>query len=358
MMQNRPLVQWSFLQYKKNGKGSATSPTACFMHSATQIGSKILIYGGCNYEGEALGQLFLYDTTSFLWSSPSDSSDFQEDHPGSRYGHTATLIEMHPPKLLVYGGIVGGGTYEFDAPDSLDTSIDNSGPSFLTWRKRKGKKTNNMVEELDENVYILTLNAERWSWHKPIIQSSTNSNPSTPTKGGSTNFTSILSKTQKPVSRCEHTAVKTGTNEITIFGGWNANPLNDLWTFNFMELEWKILITSGIQPRPRYRHTCEFHANKLYILGGSDNKDDVAEDGRNLGFHVLSLENMAWTHPNISGSNPFPRSGHSSALIGAKSIAVFGGRRNQTVRNHLLISYVSVLIFTFFFSVCRACSMI
>lgn len=43
-----PLVQWSFLQFKKTvNKGSA--PINCFLHSATQIGSKILIYGGCDY---------------------------------------------------------------------------------------------------------------------------------------------------------------------------------------------------------------------------------------------------------------------------------------------------------------------
>ena len=46
---NGPLVQWSFLQYKKqsNGINNNSEPIECFLHSATQIGSKILIYGGC-----------------------------------------------------------------------------------------------------------------------------------------------------------------------------------------------------------------------------------------------------------------------------------------------------------------------
>jgi len=326
MMENRPLVQWSFLQYKKNPKGgSVAAPTACFMHSATQIGSKILVYGGCNLDGEALDQLFLYDSTSFLWSSPHNSSDFQEDHPGSRYGHSATLVEMHPPKLLVYGGIVGGGTFEFDAPDSFDTAggDNDSVPSFLSWSQRKGKQNNNITEELDENVYLLTLNAEKWTWYKPIVQHT--NGISTPVK------TAGNGNGHKPLPRTEHTACKTATNEITIFGGWNSKPLNDLWTFNYVELEWKILITSGIQPRPRYRHTSELLGNKLYILGGSDNEQDNPELSRNLGFHILSMETMTWSHPNIAGTNPFPRSGHASALIGAKSIAIFGGKRNATV---------------------------
>lgn len=109
-MGDRPLVQWSFFQFKSkkgSGKKELSAPSPCFLHSATQIGSKILIYGGCDYFGEALNQLFIYDTATFQWSAPSDAeSNFQEDHPGCRYGHSATLVEMHPPKIMIYGGMV------------------------------------------------------------------------------------------------------------------------------------------------------------------------------------------------------------------------------------------------------------
>lgn len=107
-MEDRPLVQWSFFQIKKNSKKDCPlAPVPCFLHSVTQIGSKILLYGGCNYSGEALNQMLLYDTSTFQFVSPSSTeSDFQEDHPGSRYGHSAVLVEMHPPKIMVYGGIV------------------------------------------------------------------------------------------------------------------------------------------------------------------------------------------------------------------------------------------------------------
>jgi N-acetylneuraminic acid mutarotase len=79
----------------------------------------------------------------------------------------------------------------------------------------------------------------------------------------------------------------------------------------------------------RYRHTAEVVGNKMYILGGSDNGDDCAEGAKHLSLHELSLETMQWSHPTLSGSNPFPRSGHSSAVIGAQSVAVFGGRRSK-----------------------------
>ena len=80
-MEDRPLVQWSFLQFKKTSK-TGIAPTQCFLHSATQIGSKILIYGGCDYHGEAQKQLFLYDTSTHNWSIPVNGEEFQEDNPG------------------------------------------------------------------------------------------------------------------------------------------------------------------------------------------------------------------------------------------------------------------------------------
>eukprot|EP01035_Chromulina_nebulosa_P023739 gene23739-30786_t len=305
-MEDRPLVQWSFLQFKKLTK-KGTAPIPCFLHSATQIGSKILLYGGCDYNGEAQSQLFLYDTSNYQWSAPVDGSDFQEDHPGPRYGHTATLIEMHPPKIMIYSGISGTGTFEFDEPDTVDgsekiTSSDKIARSFMSWR-RKGRK-NHAIEEPDDAVYFLSLKVDSWIWSKPLVHGS---------------------RENKPTPRCEHTACKTSANEVTIFGGWTEKPMNDVWAFNFVDMEWRAIGTSGIQPRPRYRHTAEVIGVKMFVLGGSENGEDVSDGSRHLNVHELNLQTLEWSHPALRGVNPFPRSGHGSAVIGAKSIAVFGG---------------------------------
>ena len=194
-MNEKPLVQWTFLQYKKAGRrGSAATvtPVQGFLQTATQIGSKILIYGGCSYFGDAQRQLLIYDTVTYQWVAPNDAADFQEDHPGARYGHTATLVEMHPPKIMVWGGMINGGTFEFDAPDGMDNP--DGGPSsierpFMSWR-RKGKQ-NKLIEETDEAVYFLELNAESWKWSKPLVHGN---------------------RASKPSPRAEHSACKSGVN--------------------------------------------------------------------------------------------------------------------------------------------------
>eukprot|EP00607_Mallomonas_marina_P011061 CAMPEP_0182423810 /NCGR_PEP_ID=MMETSP1167-20130531/9879_1 /TAXON_ID=2988 /ORGANISM="Mallomonas Sp, Strain CCMP3275" /LENGTH=515 /DNA_ID=CAMNT_0024603093 /DNA_START=62 /DNA_END=1606 /DNA_ORIENTATION=+ len=335
----KDIVPWIFLQPKKLQKSSF--PTQCFLHSCTQIGSKILIYGGSDYNGEAIRQLFIFDTISLEWSVPTDESEFQEDHPGSRYGHTATLIGLHPPKIFVYGGMVGRtNTYEFDSPDGMEAQGDARSQvrSFMNWRRR-GKK-NGIGEEADDSVYFLEMTADKWKWNKPL------------TIGG---------RAARPIARAEHSASKSSTNEMTIFGGWTDRPSNEMWIFHTVDLEWRQVTpeavggerergregetmtgSGSVWPRPRYRHTSEVIGGELYILGGADNGSDVAEGARHLSLHVYNYSRCEWRHPSLSGANPFPRSGHDSEVIGGRSIVVFGGKRsNEVYLNDIILIDIS-----------------
>ena len=118
-----------------NQKKEPVAPSRCFLQSCTQIGSKMLLYGGSDKDGpesyhkiypfmlfsfhyptwfllhtnhnnvlcclgEPLDTLFLYDSINFQWSRPKGSYEDQEDYPGPRYGHTATLIDMHVSTYL------------------------------------------------------------------------------------------------------------------------------------------------------------------------------------------------------------------------------------------------------------------
>jgi hypothetical protein len=242
-----PLVQWQFLQIKKAQKNSI--PTPCLLQSCTQIGSKMLIYGGCSYHGDPMSQLFVYDTVTFQWSAPNNASDFQEDHPGTRYGHTATLVDMHPPRILVYGGMIGLTTFEFDSPEIADNDspASDNDASFMARQfmnqRRKGKNKN-LAEEADNGVFFLELNSDSWTWSKPLISHKTG---------------------LVPQARAEHSASKIGTNAIAYFGGWTDKPTNDLWVLDYVALEWSRPAVSGIEPRPRYRHTSEVRCDMIYI---------------------------------------------------------------------------------------------
>lgn len=322
----RPPTKWTYLQYKK-GINKSNVPIDCFLHSATRIGSKILYYGGVNIYGEPLNQLFLYDTTRLSWIPPTEPFLHQEGFPGARYGHSSTLIAMHPPKVLIWGGSTNGGTFEFDIPDSVDN--EGSHPTitanpFMSVR-RQGRK-NKFIEETDENIYFLELNDSTWLWSKPTLTSK---------------------QSPKPLPRNEHSMCKIGANEVLMFGGWTSKPMNDVWIFNFTDLTWAQQACSGIQPRPRYRHTAEVLGTSMFILGGSDTVTDESDGCSYLSIHELNIETMQWSHPILSGVNPFPRSGHGSAVVGASIIAIFGGKRNDEIYlNDLILIDTSSYICT------------
>jgi hypothetical protein len=300
-------IQWSFLQYKNSGKGEA--PSDCHMHSSTQIGTKILFFGGANSNGEPLNKLYIYDSTKSVWSKPSEESN-SDQHPGPRYGHTATLLGIHPPKIFIWGGMTSVGTYEFDEPEDMEDSRSSSIIDSFVKTRKKGKKASTNLEN-DDSVYFLELNGASWSWTRPIVNGS---------------------KLSRPAPRTDHSACKISANEVAIFGGWTDHATNDSWIFNFVDCEWKELATSGIHPKARYRHTAEVLGLKMFILGGSNTPDDVADGCNYLSVHELDLTTMQWSHPLLVGSNPFPRSGHSSAVVGASMIAIFGGKRNNEVK--------------------------
>lgn len=124
-----------------------------------------------------------------------------------RYGHSATLVEMHPPKIMIYGGLNGSNTFEFESPISAGPSLldqDIMERSSMISRRRQGRR-NTTIEEPDDSIYFLSLQSDRWIWNKPLIHG---------TAG------------DKPAGRCEHSACKTSTNEITIFGGMTYSSTN------------------------------------------------------------------------------------------------------------------------------------
>ena len=139
--------------------------------------------------------------------------------------------------------------------DGIDESSISRKFTLSKNAKRKGKQKA-QSEEYDDGVYFLELRKDSWAWSKPLI---------------------LGPRSSQPPMRADHCAAKTNTNEVTVFGGWvnSKGPTNDLWIFNFVDSEWKQGTTSGIQPRPRYRHTCEVIGRKLFILGGSDNSGAI-----------------------------------------------------------------------------------
>lgn len=96
-------------------------------------------------------------------------------------------------------------------------------------------------------------------------------------------------------------------------------------------MTWKTFYTAGNTPSPRSRHTATLVKNQLFVIGGGNDESTVYND-----VYILDIDSGQWSKPNIKGSPPIPRWGHSSISIGP-NIYIFGGNDGKRMLNDVNI---------------------
>jgi amphiphysin len=111
--------------------------------------------------------------------------------------------------------------------------------------------------------------------------------------------------------------------------------------------KWEKLMTTGIKPSPRDKHSAVLWGKKVVIFGGFGpatgagefSEDSEDEEDQSIKFtwfndvYVFDTDSNSWEAPNISLiGGPVPRAAHS-ATIYKDSMIIFGGKdskaRNQ-----------------------------
>ena len=192
------VLQWERSEFPHDGTDRCT-PEPSFLHSATQVGGKFVTYGGCSHAGDALSQLLVFDCDTKEWTAPAERIGVQGDEPAPRYGHSATLVSMTPPQMLVFGGMQGqsGADFEQGPTGSGGAGGQTKGPHSRArmWVEGGagggGAAAGGSVqpEEPSNEVFLLetTADSSGWSWSKPFVRSQL-----------------------RPRARSEHTATKVG----------------------------------------------------------------------------------------------------------------------------------------------------
>lgn len=135
--------------------------------------------------------------------------------------------------------------------------------------------------------------------------------------------------------RVNHAAVAIG-DRIYSFGGYctgenyeTTTPM-DVHVLDTMSLRWRLVqfeeSPSRIIPYQRYGHTAVAFDENAYIWGGRNDKDGAC----NVLYGFNSNTNC-WFKPNVIGTVPNARDGHSACVINNKMF-VFGGYEEETDR--------------------------
>ncbi|XP_061986715.1 acyl-CoA-binding domain-containing protein 4-like isoform X1 [Populus nigra] len=126
---------------------------------------------------------------------------------------------------------------------------------------------------------------------------------------------------EAPVSRGGHSVTLVGSRLI-IFGGEDRNRklLNNVYALDLETMTWDVVATKQTPPAPRFDHTAAINGDRYLLIFGGCSHSIFFND-----LHVLDLQTMEWSQPEVQGDLVTPRAGHSGVTIGENWYIVGGG---------------------------------
>ncbi|CAN0910566.1 Acyl-CoA-binding domain-containing protein 6 [Linum grandiflorum] len=238
-------------------------PSARYKHAAAFGDDRLYVYGGSR-NGRYLSDIQAFDFGSLAWYSLK-------------------------PKFELDGSKVEENGSQESLPATSDHSMVKWGNKLLLLSGHSKASSDSMI------VYLIDLETQQC--HMPE------------TSGKS------------PSARGGYSATLVGSS-LVIFGGEDRSRklLNDIHTLNLETLTWELVQTMQTPPSPRFDHTAAVHAGRYLVVFGGCSHSIFFND-----LHMLDLQTMEWTQPEIRGDLVNPRAGHAGITIDENWYIVGGG---------------------------------
>ncbi|KAI4352662.1 hypothetical protein L6164_006890 [Bauhinia variegata] len=265
---------------------SGARPVARYKHAAAVVDEKLYVSGG-NRNGRNLPGVQVFDLRSLTWSNLKlKPNDNKNDKSGS--------------------------------PEVLPAT---SGHNMIRWENKLlllgGNSKNNFDKLIVQYIDLET------SLHGYIVTSGT-----------------------IPVARTGQSTTLVGSRVI-VFGGEDINKklLNDVYILDLESMTWDAIKTTQTPPAPRYDHTAIMHGERYLLIFGGCSHSVFFND-----LHVLDLQTMEWSQPQIQGDVVSPRAGHAGITID-ESWFIVGGGDNRSGCPETLVLNMSKLVWSVLTSV-------
>ncbi|XP_024989596.1 acyl-CoA-binding domain-containing protein 6-like [Cynara cardunculus var. scolymus] len=265
-------------------------PLARYKHAAVVIDEKLYIVGGSR-NGRYLSDVQALDLRNLSWSTIKLSTQSEADN--IRDGR---LLEVFPAI---------------------------SGHSMLKWGNRL-LLLGGHSKDTSDNITVRFIDLE-------------------------SRVSGVMEATGKiPVARGGQSVSLVGS-KLIMFGGEDRQRrlLNDVNVLDLETMIWNVAETTQSPPAPRFDHTAAVHVDRyLQIFGGCSHSTFFND------LHVLDLETLEWSHPQVQGNLVSPRAGHAGVSIDEKWFIV-GGGDNKSGALETLVLDMSKLILSVLTSVER-----
>ncbi|KAH6763516.1 Galactose oxidase/kelch repeat superfamily protein, partial [Perilla frutescens var. hirtella] len=130
-------------------------------------------------------------------------------------------------------------------------------------------------------------------------------------------------------------------SKIIMFGGEDRHRrlLNDVHVLDLETMTWSAVETTQTPPSPRFDHAAALHAERyLFIFGGCSHSVFYND------LHVLDLETMEWSRPQLQGDLVTPRAGHAGVAVEGNWYIVGGGDNKSGALETLVINMSKLVV--------------
>ncbi|KAK1416600.1 hypothetical protein QVD17_32391 [Tagetes erecta] len=265
-------------------------PLARYKHGAVVIDEKLYIVGGSR-NGRQLSDIQALDLINLSWSKIKMNTQSQADNIKS-----GVLLEAFPA---------------------------TSGHSMVKWGN-KLLLLGGFSKDTSDNVTVRFIDLESQA-------------------------TGIMEATGKiPVARGGQSVTLVGS-KLIMFGGEDKHRrlLNDVNVLDLETMIWNVAETTKTPPAPRCDHTAAVHVDRYLLIFGGCSHSTFFND-----LHVLDMETLEWSQPQIQGNLVIPRAGHAGVSVDEKWFIV-GGGDSKTGALETLVLDMSMLVLSVLTSVER-----
>ncbi|KAF3434112.1 hypothetical protein FNV43_RR25215 [Rhamnella rubrinervis] len=253
---------------------SGPRPAARYKHSAVVVDEKLYISGGSR-NGRYLSDVEVFDLRNLVWSD----------------------IKLKP------------NADTFEESSSLEVLSPISNHNMIRW-ENKLLLLGGHSKKLSDRIIVWSIDLE-------------------------THLSGIVETSGKvPVPRGGHSTTLVGSRLIMFGGeGRSRRLLNDVSVLDLETMTWDAVDATQTPPAPRFDHTAALHSERYLLIFGGCSHTSFFND-----LHVLDLQSMEWSQPQVQGDIVTPRAGHAGITIDEDWYIVGGGDNRRGCTETLVLN--------------------
>lgn len=292
----------------------ADGPSQRWDHTlgADEAGSQLVLFGGRDAGGAAMGDTWLFDLEEETWSPLEGSA------PEPRFGH-AIAVDQEARRLYLFGGQADGTTFFNDA---WVLDLDKQRWSLIEPAGDERPSTRYGTSAvLDGDGHLLIS-------HGFTDQGRFDDTWSLDFKTKTWTDVSPDADGERPLKRCLHEAIwDTDTGRMLLYGGCSSGfgpcPQGDLWAFDPEARAWKLLAEDGPAARSNPALAVDPANGRAILIDG------LTESGFTADTWTLPLgDDQTWQETAVDGPLPAARSSHDTAVV-STALYLFGGLSDE-----------------------------